>query len=98
MRKGEMKIELHAQVSTSSIFVMILALPPRGIVSCLPHALHFTLVLAQPKMIWVELHSVQEIFKNRDFGAGNTWLSFVSCHHVIMHYTNSYFLRRCGVP
>jgi len=77
---------------------MILALPPRGIVSCLPHALHLTMVLAQPKIICVELHSVQDIFKNLDFGAGNTSLSFVSFHHVIMNHSNSYFLSRCGEP
>ena len=64
-------------MSTSSIFVMILALPPRGIVSCFPQARHFTGVLAQPKIICVELHSVHDILRNRDFGVGKTSLSFM---------------------
>jgi len=72
--------DIRNQVSTSSIFVMILALPPRGIVSCLPQARHFTTVLAQPKMIWELLHSVHEILRNRDLGDGSTSLSFILLH------------------
>jgi hypothetical protein len=75
-------------VSTSSIFVMILAFPPRGIVSCLPQARHFTIVLAQPKMICEDEHSVQDILRKRDLGEGNTSLSFM------MVYTSSNFFRR----
>jgi len=49
-------------------------------VSCLPHALHLTIVLAHPKIICVELHSVHDIFKNLDFGFGKTSLSFIFLH------------------
>jgi len=64
-------------VRTSSIFVMIFAFPPRGMVNLLPQALHVTGLVAHPKIICVLLHSEHDTRRKRDLGFGNTSFSFI---------------------
>lgn len=65
-----LRIKLKTQVSTSRIFVRILALPPVDWSKTFPQTKQFTSVAEHPKIIWVFPQFKHLTLKKRDFGSG----------------------------